>query len=480
MIRLYEKLCDYGKKDIYPFHMPGHNRNPELMSSWFPFQMDITEITDFDDLHDPADIILEAQNAAARLYGVKEAFYSVNGSTAAILSSVSASVSKGGRILIARNCHRSVYNAACIRNLECGYLYPGIYERCGINGGIRPEDVKQALRDFPGTEAVVITSPTYDGIVSDIRSIADIVHDYGAVLIVDAAHGAHFAFGSVFPEPAEKLGADLVITSIHKTLPSPTQTALLLSCTGRVSREKIRRFLSLYETSSPSYVLMAAMDFCAAEIERRGKEMFRCYEERLLSFRKEFSKCRRFTLLEPRKDVSCGIWDFDRSKLLISTERTSLGGPELHRILHDRFRIECEMAAPDYVLALSSVGDTSEGFGRLLDAMLILDMEEQKKGHGRSLPDKRNLLLPAPVKAMPVGDAEEAETEELLLSDSVGKISGEYAFLYPPGIPLIVPGETVQDEFVRLIPEYQRQGLNLKGFRDREFKKIRVIKEAGE
>ena len=122
MIRLYEKLCDYGKKDIYPFHMPGHKRNPELMSSWFPFQMDITEITDFDDLHDPADIILEAQNAAARLYGVKEAFYSVNGSTAAILSSVSASVSKGGRILIARNCHRSVYNAACIRNLECGYL----------------------------------------------------------------------------------------------------------------------------------------------------------------------------------------------------------------------------------------------------------------------------------------------------------------------------------------------------------------------
>ena len=479
MNRLYEKLPDYQKEDIYPFHMPGHKRNPDLMHTLFPSSMDITEITGFDNLHDPREILFEAQKAAARLYQVKEAFYSVNGSTAAILAAVSAGVSRGGKILIGRNCHKSVYNAVSLRNLECGYLFPGIYGHCGISGGIRPEDVKQALESHPGTEAVVISSPTYDGIVSDIRSIAEIVHEFHAVLIVDAAHGAHFAFGSVFPEPAEQLGADLVITSIHKTLPAPTQTALLLSCTDRVRPEKIRRFLSVYETSSPSYVLMAAMDFCIAGLERNGKEMFRNYGEMLLSFRQACSEWRNFRLLMPCRNKDQGILDFDRSKLLISAENTCLCGPDLQQILHDRFRIECEMAGPEYVLALSSVGDTREGFCRLLEAVRVLDKEASRNDLSAFRKKKEQILLPAPSAVMQIGDAEEAETDEVYLADSVGRISGEYAFVYPPGIPLIVPGETVQEEFVRLIPEYQRQGLNLKGFRDSHFHKIRVIKDTG-
>ena len=476
MTRLYERLNQYKKEDIYPFHMPGHKRNLSVCGTDLPADMDITEITGFDNLHDPCGLLSDARQAAAQLYGVKEAWYSVNGSTAAILASVSACVPDSGRILIARNCHKSVYNAVSLRRLDCGYVCPGNYDRCALCGGIRPGDVKAELERRPDTRAVVITSPTYDGIASDIRGIADVVHASGAVLIVDAAHGAHFAFHGIFPEPAEKLGADLVIVSIHKTLPSLTQTALLLRCSDRVDGEKIQKFLSFYQSSSPSYVLMGGMDACIAKLERDGKKIFRQYAENLLCFRKSLTECRCLQLLEPGRDPSEGIQAFDPSKILISTENSSLDGPALHRILHDRFRIECEMEGPEYVLALSSVGDTQEGFIRLKEAILTLDREESGKEHFKKK-SRKKMPDPVPETVFRIADAEEASQESRLLADSIGKISGEYAFVYPPGIPLIVPGERITETFADLIREYRERGLNLKGFHDREFKTIRIVQE---
>ena len=483
MARFYELLSEYQKEEIYPFHMPGHKRNPSVCGMDLPVGIDITEITGFDELHDPRGLLFEAQQAAAELFGVPQTWYSVNGSTAAILASVSACVPFGGRILAARNCHKSVYNAVSIRRLDCGYLFPGSRSRCGISGGIRPEDVKSGLEKRPDTRAVLITSPTYDGIVSDIRGIAEVVHSFGAVLIVDAAHGAHFAFHGIFPEPAEKQGADLVISGIHKTLPTLTQTALLHRCSDRVDREKIQRFLSFYQTSSPSYILMAGMDACMAKLEKDGRKLFREYAENLLRFRKCLSECRYLQLLQPERDPSEGIRDFDLSKILISTENASFNGAALHRILRDRFRIECEMAGPEYVLALSSAGDTQEGFERLKEAVLTLDREESLKNSAENRYRKKiPEIKPEDMEiALRIADAEEAPQESVYLTDSIGKISGEYAFVYPPGIPLIVPGERITEQFTELIREYQKRGLNLKGFQDREFQKIRVIKqEAGE
>lgn len=279
--RLYKKLESYGRSDFYPFHMPGHKRNPLAVDGDFPVERDITEINGFDNLHHAEDLLKRAQEDVARLYGVPESFYSINGSSGAILAAVSAAVDKGGQILVARNCHKAVYHAIYLRELSATYIYPHEDPKLGINGGISPGRVEMYLAENPEIQAVLITSPTYDGIVSDVARIAEIAHHYGVPLIVDEAHGAHFRFSDYFPVSAAQLGADVVINSVHKTLPCLTQTGVIHLCSDRVSREKLKRFLGIYQSSSPSYILMSSIDACMDKLEREGDEMFRVFTENL-------------------------------------------------------------------------------------------------------------------------------------------------------------------------------------------------------
>lgn len=217
MESLYEKLVAYGAGDACPFHMPGHKRNMGKWGFADPFSFDITEIDGFDNLHHAEGILKAAQERAARVYGARRTFFLINGSSAGILAAVSACVSKGGKLLMARNCHKAVYHAASLLDLETVYVYPEQERRYGLNGGISPERVERLLEEHPGVQAVIVTSPTYDGVVSDIRKIAQIVHERGLFLIVDEAHGAHLAFLPYFPDSALDLGADVAIQSVHKT-----------------------------------------------------------------------------------------------------------------------------------------------------------------------------------------------------------------------------------------------------------------------
>ena len=325
---LYRKLREYGESDYYGFHMPGHKR--QLGSFENPYKFDITEIDGFDDLHHPErdGVLTRAQERAAGLYGAEETHFLVGGSTAGILSAISGCTRRGGRILMARNCHRSVYHAAELGGLEAEYLYPQQIASPGINGPVLPEDVERALAEkeaFSEQEkgqdarkaagwfqAVVITSPTYDGICSDVRAIAKICHRHEVPLIVDQAHGAHFPFSDYFPEDAVSAGADVVIHSVHKTLPSLTQTALL-HIQGRLAdRERIRHFLSVYQSSSPSYILMASIDACMELLETKGEALFREHAQLLEIFREG---CRDLEALRLYGAERAPY--FDRSKLLI-------------------------------------------------------------------------------------------------------------------------------------------------------------------
>ena len=354
MDRLYKKLEAYGKSDFYPFHMPGHKRNPLSVAGDFSVQQDITEINGFDNLHHPETILKEAQENAARLYQVQESFFCINGSTGAILAAVSAAVKKGGHILIARNCHKAVYHAAYLRDLKVSYIYPHEDAELGINGGISPQRVERCLDENPDIEAVLLTSPTYDGIVSDIKTIAEITHSHNIPLIVDEAHGAHFCFSDYFPVSAAELGADIVIHSLHKTLPSMTQTALLHRCSERVDRNLLVRFLGIYQTSSPSYVLMASMDACMYKIEQDGQRMFAKYTENLERARKRLRKGSCIRLVEPG-DPAMNVFDADRSKIILSTVHRTMNGRQLAEVLRQDFHLEIEMEAENYVIALTSV-----------------------------------------------------------------------------------------------------------------------------
>ena len=515
MERLYKELENYGNSDFYPFHMPGHKRNKACVEGDFPIERDITEIDGFDDLHHSEGILLEAQNALSRLYGTKRSFFSVNGSTAGLLAAISASVKKGGRILTARNCHKAVYHAIYLRDLVPTYIYPQSDSDLGINGAISVSRVERCLEENPDIEAVLITSPTYDGVVSDVRRIADVAHSYGIPLIVDEAHGAHFRFSDYFPASAVDLGADVVIQSFHKTLPAMTQTAVLHLCSDRVSEKLICRFLGIYETSSPSYILMSSLDACVAKLEKDSGRMFDEFAENLETARKQLSNCEYIRLFQAPDEKSgekdaqdrTEIFAYDRSKLILSTVHSTLNGPGLSRILREKYHLEVEMTTENYVLALAAVGDTREEFSRLCRAVEEIDRQEAQKiisesdagkqEYRESKPDvcqscegeartdeRRNgdctCKCGSMKQLMSISQAMEAQAQFCLLEESIGKISAEFVYLYPPGIPIIVPGEQITGLFVRNVRRCREQGLNLYGLCGENEESICVVKEQAE
>ena len=459
---LDQRLIRYAKSDYYPFHMPGHKRR--LGSDADPYQIDITEIEGFDNLHAPKEILYDTRKRAADLYGADSSYLLVNGSTCGILAAVSAAVKKGGKLLMARNCHKAVYHAAYMRGLRVRYVYPGINE-FGIQGAITPESVEKALQEDPGTEAVVITSPTYDGMVSDVENIAGIVHSYGIPLIVDEAHGAHFGFHPYFPQTAVRLGADLVIQSMHKTLPSLTQTAVLHVRTSLVNEQEIRKFLGIYETSSPSYVFLAGMERCIRMIAEQGNVLFSTYAERLTNFYRETKKLSGITVLENGKKNNGRS---DPSKLLITGAKLGLNGRRLYDLLLEDYHLQMEMCSGSYVLAMTSVMDSEEGFSRLLHA--LMDIEQRAEGkeagffkEGGEVKDFIERVYRRNPKQMEIAEAWEGDRLEVPLMESVGCVAGEFVSLYPPGIPLLVPGEVITEELKESISDCFRLGLNVQG-----------------
>ena len=456
---LDEKLMDYGKSDYCPFHMPGHKRGLRMEAD--PYTMDITEIDGFDNLHDPEGILQEAQNRAAALYQADESYYLVNGSTCGLLAAISAAVEKGGRILMARNCHKAVYHAAYLRELCVSYLYP-VITAYGIQGVITPESVRAALEKEPDIQAVILTSPTYDGIVSDIAAIAEIVHAYGIPLIVDEAHGSHLGFHPYFPQTAVRLGADVVIQSMHKTLPSLTQTALLHRNGSRIDRDQIARFLDIYETSSPSYVLMAGMDRCVRMLEENGEAYFSEYASKLEAFYQKAKKLQSLEVLQPRELSQEECYAFDPSKIVINGSNCGLTGKQLYEIFLHKYHLQMELCSGDYVLAMTSFLNKQEDYDRLLQALQKIDEEcEMKSGFNAS--GFISHIYAQNEKSLEIAEAADLSKKEILLTQAAGKLAGDYIYLYPPGIPLLVPGEIITEKMIGNIHECMELGLDLKG-----------------
>jgi arginine/lysine/ornithine decarboxylase len=440
--------------------MPGHKR---LMDFPNPYSVDITEIEGFDNLHHAEGIISRSQERAARLYGSVRAYYLINGSTCGILAAVSAAVPRGSSVLIARNCHKAVYHAIYLRELKADYIYPE-YMESGIQGKIDPAQIESRLDENPSVKAVVITSPTYDGVVSDVAEIADAAHRHDAVLIVDEAHGAHFGFHPVFPENATRLGADAVIMSVHKTLPSFTQTALLHLCSERISTKEVEKFLRIYESSSPSYILMAGIERSLEMIEEDGKQLFENYVGNLKQFREKTAKLKHLRLIGQKNSKAC---DFDIGKILIETGG-SMSGHELQQILRERYHLELEMAGVNYATAMTSIMDTKEGFDRLADALCEIDEKIIETGFNFTPRD----IYGSMTKKMEIFEAEESNHTVVPLEKSEGRVCACYISLYPPGIPIIVPGEEIEAENIYNIQKCKKLGYEVDGVG----KNIEVVK----
>lgn len=492
---LYERLEEYSHSDCYPFHMPGHKRIPLFDKS---YSIDITEIDGFDDLHHPEGILRESMERAAELYGADQSFFLVNGSTSGILAAVSAVTNIGDSIAVARNCHKSVYHAMVLRNLKGIYVYPEMTGVLNISGGVNPSCVEQALLDCPDVKAFVMVSPTYEGVVSDIESIARIVHSHKIPLIVDEAHGAHFRFHDMFPVSALELGADIVIQSLHKTLPSMTQTAILhwkAQCWNtdpELLLGRIKQYLSIYQTSSPSYVLMASMEQGMEWMKRESAGRVQEYVDHLFWIRKKFQHLRHIRLLEPDDCTGCPgkreegkqrVW-YDVSKIVFGTGWKEYSGKWLYERLLEQYHLQMEMCTPDYCIAMTSALDTREGFCRFIKALQELDQvieDGLKQGNAfqNSAGQKSAVFSPVPgAKAhMSWYEAMNCSKKICYLGESAGKIAGEPVYLYPPGIPVVVPGERITEEMVHLICHYRQEGFSLKGMADGSGEYIVVIEE---
>lgn len=452
---LYDKLKIYSESGVYPFHMPGHKRNPMLCDGIMPYEIDITEIDGFDNLHNAEGCILEVQNLAEELYNVRKAFLLVNGATGGILSAVRAMTDRGDKVIVARNSHKSVYNALELCGLTPKYIVPKVDKEFGINCSITPSQAEKAIRENPDAKLLIITSPTYEGAVSDIKEISRIAHLHNVSVLVDEAHGAHFPFSDSFPVEAIQCGADVAVASLHKTLPSLTQTALLLTSNEELINP-LAENLAIFETSSPSYVFMSSiekcLDFC------KNTKAFDEYIIRLNSFEE---KCRE---LKNTKVLCCGndkiknhnFFDFDISKITVSVKGLNINGVQLADKLRNDFKIETEMVCSDYVLLITTVCDTDEGFARLINALQIIDSECSAKELNYN-----NLILSQPRIALNPCDCSGKSGDFCLLKNSINKISLEYVWAYPPGIPIVAKGEVITQEIVDTIFMQIENGINV-------------------
>lgn len=404
--------------------MPGHKRNKDfgLIGS----DIDITEIDGFDDLHNPTGIIKELQDDISKLFGSKKSIISVNGSTCAILSAVSAVCNKGDEIIIARNCHKSVYNACFINELDVHYIEPDFDNEFGVYTKISQESIDELTKKYPNAKAVVITSPTYEGIVSEIVSPIP--------LIIDAAHGAHFGFADYLPKRAN---GDIVIQSLHKTLPSLTQTAVI-----HINNSKyefaVQKYMNIFESSSPSYILLNSIDKCI-EFLKESKHKFYEYKNILNRFYDQVKQLDNISVLK----------NDDITRIVLSAKGYS--GTELAEFLRNH-QIEAEGATLNYVILISTVCDTAEGFEKLIKALQHLETERDEK---KKFINKVSL----PAKFCKSSDVKISTPTPL--SECENKVSAGEVFAYPPGIPIIAAGEIINKDILEYISLCISSGVNI-------------------
>lgn len=522
-----EALENYIKKETYPWHMPGHKRQPEASDMWSAvYAHDFTEAKDLDDMHAPEDFIADCLGELRRVYGTYRTYMLVNGSTSGIMTAIHAVCGRGDVMLVARNCHKAVYNAVCMLGLRPEYIMPACVELkdgsmkrdgvTGIPGDISCSMLEAQLKELAAAgkkpRAVVITSPTYEGIISDVAAIAELLHRYGIYLIVDEAQGAHLRFmvrqskGGDYARmhrTAMESGADIVIESLHKTMPALTQTSILHVMTPELDA-RVRRYLQIFQTSSPSYIFMQSMEKAVAFGEDEA-EAFVEYERRLSAFRSRCKSLRNIRLLSPKTGAHGDVCDYDEGRLVFvirngvyvscdiltgasHAERSSekavtgehepsevpLTGTLLADILADRYGLVAEMAAVNYVICISSVVDSEESYDILYKAVSDIDKmtgTAVSSEHDKSrIEDSRDcdFMMPvkAPIQKLIPGDAWNMPSEKVCLSLSEGRIAAEFVYAYPPGIPVIVPGELIDAGIVADIRRKLDGGLHVSGVED--------------
>lgn len=464
---ILDALKKLRNQNSISFHTPGHKGRNTLIN-WGDYipHIDTTEIWGMDNLQNPQGIIKESQEMAAETFGAKHTLYSINGTTGGIYISLSAVTNPGDKILIQRDSHKSVYNGALLNRLDMEYIYPNYNKKNQVFTGIDPQGIEAKLEEDQDIKVVVITYPNYYGICSDIARIAEIVHKYDKILLVDEAHGSHFVFSDSLPISALEAGADIVVQSTHKTLTSFTQSSMIHIGTDRVDIEKLMAMSSLYQSTSPSYLLMLSLEIARAYMEEGGIHKL----EEALSL-VGYTTCKLMDIkgvhVFTGDEGDATIYHKDPMKILFRLN--GITGTGLSRILMEKYQIYLEMSDYYYALALASLMNHKEDFEILIEAVreIAKDIYDETK--------PIDINIPSPNIQMPIYRAFYSDKKSIDIGESIGKISASYIIPYPPGIPLVCPGEEITEEIYHYILQLMDIGIEIVGLIGYNKEKILVI-----
>lgn len=474
---IFEALERYKSMRIVPFDVPGHKRgkgNPELTKFLGEkcLTVDVNSMKPLDNLCHPVSVIKEAEELAARAFGAQHAFFMVNGTTSAVQSMIMSVCKRGDKIIMPRNVHRSAINALIISGAVPVYVNPSINKQLGIPLGMSVADVKKTIEQNPDAKAVLVNNPTYYGICSDLRTITKLAHQHGMKVLVDEAHGTHFYFGENLPVSAMAAGADMAAVSMHKTGGSLTQSSFLLSNHPDLHQGYIRQIINLTQTTSGSYLLLSSLDLSRRNLALHGKEIFARVKELAQYAREEINKLGGFYAFSSELIDGDAIFDFDTTKLSVHTRDIGLAGIEVYDLLRDEYDIQIEFGDIGNILAIISVGDNMFVMERLISAMAEIKRIYQKDKAGMYDHEYIN-----PEVVMTPQEAFYAAKHAMPIEQSAGQICSEFVMCYPPGIPILAPGERITQEILDYIAYAKEKGCFLTGTEDIHIENINVVGE---
>ena len=472
---IYDALVKLRKKRIVPFDVPGHKRgrgNPELVELLGEkcVGIDVNSMKPLDNLGHPISIIRDAEKLAADAFGASHAFLMIGGTTSSVQTMILSTCKAGDKIILPRNVHKSAINALVLCGAIPIYIEMSVNPKIGIALGLENERVVQAIKDHPDAKAILINNPTYYGICSDLKRLTEMAHVAGMKVLVDEAHGAHLHFTDKLPMSAMDAGADMAAVSMHKSGGSLTQSSLLL-IGKEINPEYVRQIINLTQSTSASYLLMASLDISRRNLALRGKESFEKVIELSEYARREINAIGGYYAYSKELIDGVSVCDFDVTKLSVYTQGIGLTGIEVYDLLRDEYDIQIEFGDIGNILAYISIGDRIQDIERLVGALADI-----KRLYSR---DGKDLIAGEYIQPELVLSPQEAfysERKSLTLDESVGQVCGEFVMCYPPGIPILAPGERITREIVDYIQFAKERGCSLQGTEDPEVNHINVIK----
>jgi arginine/lysine/ornithine decarboxylase len=471
---IYEALRKFRRMRVVPFDVPGHKRgrgNMELTEFLGEdcMNVDVNSMKPLDNLCHPVSVIKDAEMLAAEAFGAANAFFMVGGTTSAVQSMIMYACKEGDKIIMPRNVHRSAINAMILTGAVPVYVNPDVNHQLGIALGMSVSQVEQAIRDNPDAKAIMINNPTYYGICSDLQRITDLAHEHGMLVLVDEAHGTHFYFGENFPITAMAAGADCASVSMHKSGGSLTQSSFLLMG-KKINADYMRQVINLTQTTSASYLLLSSLDISRKRLALGGREIFAQTVEMAEYARSEINEIGGYYAYSRELINGDSIYDFDVSKLSIYTLPIGLAGIEVYDLLRDEYDIQIEFGDIGNVLAYISVGDRKRDIERLISALA-----EIKRRFGKSSAHMLTQEYISPVVTETPRKAFYASKRSLPLEEAAGHVCSEFVMCYPPGIPILAPGELITPEIIEYIRYAKEKGCQMTGTEDINIERLNVL-----